>query len=153
VARNGIIRNCRPRRATTAITIAAPDMRPAGGRRRGFMAVYNNVLLDKAANDTAADFVRSKIAEIIRIPPRPNCCSRTTTRSAQAYLRRFGLLCGLQPAERRTRRHQEQSDRRDHQTRRVAGKVIGRTRWCWRPFDAMTGSVAKIDIVGAKAVR
>ena len=30
------------------------------------MAVYNNILLDKAANDTAADFVRGKIAEIDR---------------------------------------------------------------------------------------
>ena len=33
-----------------------------------FMGVYNNVLLDKAANDTAADFVRGKIAEIVKDP-------------------------------------------------------------------------------------
>src|SRR6202158_374004 len=33
-----------------------------------FMAVYNNLALDKAANDTAADFVRDKIAEIVRDP-------------------------------------------------------------------------------------
>jgi cyclohexanone monooxygenase len=33
-----------------------------------FMAVYNNLALDKAANDTAADFVREKIAEIVRDP-------------------------------------------------------------------------------------
>jgi cyclohexanone monooxygenase len=33
-----------------------------------FMSVYNNLVLDKAANDTAADFVRDKIAEIIRDP-------------------------------------------------------------------------------------
>jgi cyclohexanone monooxygenase len=30
-----------------------------------FMSVYNNLGLDKAANDTAADFVREKIAEIV----------------------------------------------------------------------------------------
>src|SRR4051794_15457765 len=30
-----------------------------------FMAVYNDLALDKAANDTAADFVREKIAEIV----------------------------------------------------------------------------------------
>jgi cyclohexanone monooxygenase len=30
-----------------------------------FMAVYNNLALDQAANDTAADFVREKIAEIV----------------------------------------------------------------------------------------
>jgi cyclohexanone monooxygenase len=33
-----------------------------------FMSVYNNLALDKVANDTAADFVREKIAEIVRDP-------------------------------------------------------------------------------------
>ncbi len=33
-----------------------------------FMSVYNNLALDKAANDTAADFVRGKIAEIVKDP-------------------------------------------------------------------------------------
>ena len=33
-----------------------------------FMSVYNNLAIDKAANDTAADFVRDKIAEIVRDP-------------------------------------------------------------------------------------
>jgi cyclohexanone monooxygenase len=33
-----------------------------------FMAVYNDLALDKAANDTAANFVREKIAEIVRDP-------------------------------------------------------------------------------------
>jgi cyclohexanone monooxygenase len=33
-----------------------------------FMLAYNNLLLDKAANDTAAGFVREKIAEIVRDP-------------------------------------------------------------------------------------
>jgi cyclohexanone monooxygenase len=33
-----------------------------------FMFAYNNLILDKAANDTAADFVRSKIAEIVKDP-------------------------------------------------------------------------------------
>jgi cyclohexanone monooxygenase len=31
-----------------------------------FMLAYNNLILDKAANDSAADFVRGKIAEIVR---------------------------------------------------------------------------------------
>ena len=47
-----------------------------------FMSVYNNLALDKAANDTAADFVREKIAEIVKDPETANCCSRTTIRSA-----------------------------------------------------------------------
>jgi cyclohexanone monooxygenase len=33
-----------------------------------FMSVYNNLALDTAANDTAANFVRGKIAEIVRDP-------------------------------------------------------------------------------------
>jgi cyclohexanone monooxygenase len=33
-----------------------------------FMLAYNNLILDKAANDTAANFVRDKIAEIVRDP-------------------------------------------------------------------------------------
>ena len=33
-----------------------------------FMLAYNNLLLDQAANDTAAGFVREKIAEIVRDP-------------------------------------------------------------------------------------
>ena len=33
-----------------------------------FMLAYNNLILDKAANDTAADFVREKIAEIVSDP-------------------------------------------------------------------------------------
>jgi cyclohexanone monooxygenase len=33
-----------------------------------FMMAYNNLILDRAANDTAADFVREKIAEIVRDP-------------------------------------------------------------------------------------
>ena len=47
-----------------------------------FMSAYNDLALDKAANDTAADFVREKIAEIVRIPRRQSCCSRTAIRSA-----------------------------------------------------------------------
>jgi cyclohexanone monooxygenase len=33
-----------------------------------FMSVYNDLALDKAANDTAANFVREKIAEIVKDP-------------------------------------------------------------------------------------
>jgi cyclohexanone monooxygenase len=33
-----------------------------------FLLTYNNLILDRAANDTAADFVRGKIAEIVRDP-------------------------------------------------------------------------------------
>jgi cyclohexanone monooxygenase len=41
-----------------------------------FMSVYNNLALDKAANDTAANFVREKIAEIVSVLPTHSSRSR-----------------------------------------------------------------------------
>ena len=53
----------------TATMSAAPNTSRAGSRGGlTFMSVYNNLALDKAANDTAADFVREKIAEIVKDP-------------------------------------------------------------------------------------
>ena len=43
-----------------------------------FMSVYNNLGLDKAANDTAADFVREKIAEIVKDPATAKLLQPTT---------------------------------------------------------------------------
>ena len=48
-----------------------------------FMSVYNNLALDQAANDTAADFVREKDRRDRQGSRNAqNCCSRTTIRSA-----------------------------------------------------------------------
>ena len=56
-------------RSMTATTSAAAKYE-ARWNRGGltFMSVYNNLALDKAANDTAANFVREKIAEIVKDP-------------------------------------------------------------------------------------
>jgi cyclohexanone monooxygenase len=43
-----------------------------------FMSVYNNLALDKAANDTAADFVREKIAETVKDPRTAKLLQPTT---------------------------------------------------------------------------
>ena len=57
------------------------------------MAVYNNLLLDKAANDTAADFVRGKIAEIVKDPAtRKIAAAEHPPDRHQAHLRRHRLF-------------------------------------------------------------
>ena len=101
-----------------------------------FMSVYNNLGLEKAANDTAADFVREKIAEIVEDPEtakllQPNISSDRH----QAHLHRQRLFCGLQPSERDAGRHQVESDRGDHgECRAYRRQGISRsTPWCWRP--------------------
>jgi cyclohexanone monooxygenase len=116
-----------------------------------FMAVYNNILLDKAANDTAADFVRDKIAEIVKDPAtakllQPNTHPIGTKRICvdtdyfEAFNRPNVKLVDIKsnPIEEIT-----------ENAVRVAGKDYEADALVLATgFDAMTGSVAKIDIVG-----
>src|SRR5215468_2726614 len=116
-----------------------------------FMAVYNNVLLDKAANDTAADFVRGKIAEIVKDPStakllQPNSHPIGTKRICvdTDYFATFN------------RPNVELVDIKANPIEEITGnavRVAGRDYEAdalvlATGFDAMTGSVAKIDIVG-----
>ena len=77
-----------------------------------FMSVYNNLALDKAANDTAANFVREKIADIVKDPETAQAAAaeRSPDR-VEAHLRRYRVLRDIQPPECHARRHQIQSDR------------------------------------------
>ncbi|HEV3500374.1 MAG TPA: NAD(P)/FAD-dependent oxidoreductase [Bradyrhizobium sp.] len=116
-----------------------------------FMSVYNNLALDKAANDTAADFVRDKIGEIVKDPQiarllQPNnhpigskrIC--VDTEYYAAFNRPNVTLVDIRsnpieeilPNAVRTRA-------KDYE---VDALVLA------TGFDAMTGSVAKIDIRG-----
>ena len=57
------------------------------------MSVYNNLALDKAANDTAADFVREKIAEIVKDPAdRKTAAAQQSSDRLQAHLHRYRLF-------------------------------------------------------------
>jgi cyclohexanone monooxygenase len=116
-----------------------------------FMAAYNNLALDKAANDTAADFVREKIAEIVRDPQtakllQPNnhpigskrICVDTdyfatfNRENVTLVDIRSNPIEEILPNAVRTRE-------KDYE---VDALVLA------TGFDAMTGSVAKIDIRG-----
>jgi cyclohexanone monooxygenase len=116
-----------------------------------FMSVYNNLALDKAANDTAANFVRQKIAEIVRDPQtakllQPNnhpigskrIC--VDTEYYATFNRPNVTLVDIRsnPIEEITANAVRTGDK----SYEVDALVLA------TGFDAMTGSVAKIDICG-----
>jgi len=116
-----------------------------------FMSVYNNLGLDKAANDTAADFVREKIAQIVRDPEtakrlQPNNHPIGSKRICidTDYFATFNrpnvTLVDIRtsPIEEITA-NAVRTGGKDHE---VDALVLA------TGFDAMTGSVAKIDIRG-----
>jgi cyclohexanone monooxygenase len=116
-----------------------------------FMSVYNNLALDKAANDTAADFVREKITEIVRDPQtakllQPNNHPIGSKRICidTDYFATFNrpnvTLVDIKnnPIEEITA-NAVRAGSKDHE---VDALVLA------TGFDAMTGSVAKIDIRG-----
>src|SRR6266481_1148428 len=119
-----------------------------------FMSAYNNLVVDKTANDTAADFVRAKIAEIVRDPQtakllQPNNHPIGSKRICidTEYFATFNrpnvTLVDIKsnPIEEIT----ENAVRTGGEDYEVDALVLA------TGFDAMTGSVAKIDIRGRNA--
>jgi cyclohexanone monooxygenase len=116
-----------------------------------FMSVYNNLALDKAANDTAADFVRAKIADIVGDPRtarllQPDSHPIGTKRICidSDYFATFNranvTLVDIRanPIE-EILPHAVRTNEKDYE---LDALVLA------TGFDAMTGSVARIDIVG-----
>ena len=116
-----------------------------------FLAVYNNLVLDKTANDTAADFVRGKIAEIVRDPqtamllqPRDHPIGSKRICVDTDYYATFNrpdvTLVDIKSNPIETiLPNAVRAGGNDHE---VDALVLA------TGFDAMTGSVAKIDIRG-----
>ncbi len=116
-----------------------------------FIAAYNNLALDKAANDTAADFVREKIAEIVRDPQ--------TAKLLQPNNHPIGskrICVDTDYFATFNRENVTLVDIRSNPIEQILPNAV-RTREkdyevdalvLATGFDAMTGSVAKIDIRG-----
>jgi cyclohexanone monooxygenase len=120
-----------------------------------FMSVYNNLALDRKANDTAADFVREKIAEIVKDPDTAKLLQPT---SYPIGTKRICIDSDYFATFNRPNvtlvdiRSDPIEEILPHAVR-VAGQHGGKDYQIdalvlATGFDAMTGSVARIDIHG-----
>ena len=116
-----------------------------------FMSAYNDLALNKAANDTAADFVREKIAEVVKDPEtakllQPNSHPIGTKRICvdTDYFAAFNRP-NVALVDIRANPIQEIVS---HGVRTTAKEYELDALVLATGFDAMTGSVAKIDIHG-----
>ena len=83
----------------------------AARRPRPFIGAFNDLMLDQAANDTAAEFVRGKIRAIVRDPAVAELLAARPPDRHQAHLRRYRLLRDLQPRQRHAGRPAPSADR------------------------------------------
>src|SRR5262249_39694396 len=114
-----------------------------------FMTAYNNLALDKAANDTAGDFVRHKIAETVRDPAVADLLQPA---NYPIGTKRICVDTGY--FETFNRDNVTLVDLRSAPIERISPKgiVAGAREYALDAivfatgFDAMTGSFAKVDI-------
>jgi cyclohexanone monooxygenase len=157
VARNGIYTDLPDRGALDDGDNERRARYEARWQRGGltFMSAYNNLGLDKSANDTAADFVRDKIAEIVKDPAtarllQPDSYPIGTKRICidTDYFKTFNrpnvTLVDIKADPIEAILPQGlRAGGKDHE---LDALVLA------TGFDAMTGSVARIDIQGRNGV-
>jgi cyclohexanone monooxygenase len=116
-----------------------------------FMGVYNNLAFDKAANDTAADFVRNKIAEIVEDP---HTAKLLQPNDHPIGSKRICIDTDYFPTFNRPNvtlvdiKSDPIQEILPHAVRTSAKEIEVDALVLATGFDAMTGSVAKIDIRG-----
>jgi cyclohexanone monooxygenase len=153
VARNGIYTDLPDRGALDDGDNERRARYEARWQRGGltFMSAYNNLALDQAANDTAANFVREKIAETVKDPETAKLLQPDShpigskricidTDYFATFNRPNVTLVDIRsnPIEEIT----------ENAVRTTAGEYELDALVLATGFDAMTGSVAKIDIRG-----
>ena len=152
-SRNGIV-NPMPQKGVLEDTPQDRAREFENGWQRGgiaFMVTYNNILLDKASNAAVSDFVRDKIASAVDDPK--------IAKLLQPYNHPIGtkrICVDTDYYQTFNRENVELVDIRASQIDEVTAnsiKVNGRAYEVdaivlATGFDAMTGSVAKIDIRG-----
>lgn len=151
--RNGIVQELPERGALEDSDAARRDRYGDRWKRGGltFMGAYNNLALDKTANDTAADFIRERIAEIVLDP--------ATAKLLQPDNHPVGskrICVDTNYYATFNRPHVSLVDVRENPIERVTptGLRAGGKDYeldalvLATGFDAMTGSVARIDIRG-----
>jgi len=152
-SRNGILTVIPEKGALDDAAEARRQEYEAGWKRGGisFMASYNNLLFDKASNDTACEFICSKIGEIVHDPavakllqPHDHPVGSKRICVDTEYYATFNrpnvTLVDIRscPIE-EILQHGLHTGGKDYELDAI---VFG------TGFDAMTGSVAKIDING-----
>ncbi|WP_458758199.1 flavin-containing monooxygenase [Afipia sp. TerB] len=153
-SRNGILTVMPQKGALDDTDDARRQEYEAGWTRGGisFMASYNNLLFDQPANDSAADFVRGKIAEIVDDP--------SIAKTLQPHDHPIGskrICVDTDYYATFNRPNVTLVDVRDNAIEtllphglRTGGKDYELDAIVFATgFDAMTGSVAKIDIAGS----
>jgi cyclohexanone monooxygenase len=151
--RNGIVQELPDRGALDDPDDARREKYQARWTRGGltFMGVYNNLILDQRANDTAANFIRDKIAETVQNPE--------TARLLQPNDHPVGskrICVDTDYYVTFNRPNVRLVDIRSHPIERILphGVRSGGKEYAVDAlvlatgFDAMTGSVARIDIRG-----
>jgi cyclohexanone monooxygenase len=151
--RNGIVAEIPDRGALADDDVARTEKFERQWARGGipFMSTYNDLIVDQAANDTAAEFVRQKIATIVRDPAVAALLQPTTypigtkricldTDYFEAFNRLNVTLVDIRTAP---------IERFTPDGLKAGGNAYALDAIVFATgFDAMTGSFARIDIAG-----